>query len=109
MNLNDFMQSLILQTLLFPDLQQVKLAPDMTTHFWRYQTGKPSTYLATIEAIYYFCKTFDSVFNRSADAPDETKYDNLLFYFKYMYSKIRKVTNTEDKKLPKAYRNKIIS
>lgn len=24
------------------------------TLFWRYQTGKPSTYLATIEALYYF-------------------------------------------------------
>ena len=89
------------------DLPQVKLEPDQRTHFWRYQTGKPSNYLATIEAIYYFCKAFDSVFHVGPrdGGGDDNRYDNLLFFFKYMYSKIKHVTTEGDTKLPKAYRS----
>ena len=35
-----------------PDLPRVEISSHDTL-FWRYQTGKPSTFLATIEALYY--------------------------------------------------------
>lgn len=43
----------VLITSLFAGLPRVELS-EHETLFWRYQTGKPSTYLATIEALYYF-------------------------------------------------------
>jgi len=65
--------------------------------FWRYQRGNPTTYLATIEAIYHFCVLYHtSVLQK----PYEGEYDNLLFFFKYMFKKIRKLY---DPKLLRAY------
>lgn len=55
------------------------------TLFWRYQRGKPKTYLATIEAIYYFLV---EVHNATATTPYHGEYDDLLFFFKFMYEKI---------------------
>lgn len=65
-------------------IARVELA-DRETCFWRYQRGKPRTYLATIEAIYYFLLDLHVHFIR----PDyDGEYDNLLFFYKYMYEKI---------------------
>ena len=57
-----------------------------TTKFWRHQRDKPNTYLATIEAIYYFIVDYHKLF---VGTPDDGQYDNLLFFFSYMYKKIR--------------------
>ncbi|KAL7639544.1 UNVERIFIED_CONTAM: hypothetical protein RMT77_010045 [Armadillidium vulgare] len=66
------------------DLQCLQLTTRETL-FWRYQKGKPKTYLSTIEAIYYFVKDFHLKF---ISDNYEGEYDNLLFFFKYMYEKI---------------------
>ncbi|KAF8795790.1 DTW domain-containing protein 1 [Argiope bruennichi] len=55
--------------------------------FWRHQKGKPDTYLATIEAIYYFLRELDNLMNPGVHYSG--KYDNLLFLFKYFYMKLR--------------------
>uniref|UniRef100_A0A8C4QEH9 tRNA-uridine aminocarboxypropyltransferase 1 n=1 Tax=Eptatretus burgeri TaxID=7764 RepID=A0A8C4QEH9_EPTBU len=52
------------------------------THFWRRQKGKPSTYLATIEALYYFLEEYDQLV---LGRPPTGCYDNLLFFYSYMY------------------------
>jgi len=58
------------------------------TSFWRNQRGKPKEYLATIEAIYYFCVDFHKeVLGRSYAG----EYDNLLFFYKFMYQKIHQL------------------
>jgi len=58
------------------------------TIFWRYQKGKPKEYLATIEAIYYFLVDFHQIVLK-ADYSGE--YDNMLFFFKFMYDKIHEL------------------
>ncbi|GAB1610634.1 DTW domain-containing protein 1-like [Argonauta hians] len=58
------------------------------TKFWRHQRDKPNTYLSTIEAIYYFLRDYHSIF-LSEDYHGE--YDNLLFFFCFMYQKIRRM------------------
>jgi len=58
------------------------------TMFWRYQKGKPKEYLSTIEAVYYFCVDYRKV----VLAKDHNgEYDNLLFFFKFMYEKIHEL------------------
>ena len=55
------------------------------THYWRWQEGTPKTYLSTIEAIYYFMMDLHDIFISSEPTH---QYDNLLFFFCYLYSKI---------------------
>jgi hypothetical protein len=62
-----------------------------TSLFWRYQLGKPDSYLATIEAIYDAVVSLDE--RRHGTVPDEAgtydgRYDNLLFFFRYFYDKM---------------------
>ncbi|XP_076035843.1 tRNA-uridine aminocarboxypropyltransferase 1 [Oratosquilla oratoria] len=68
-------------------LQCVKLT-SQNTLFWRYQKGKPKTYLATIEAIYYFMV---EIHTKILKLPYTHQYDNLLFFFKFMIDKINDV------------------
>lgn len=73
----------------------------LTSHkslFWRHQRGKPVNHLATVEAIYYFAIELYHLMN-----PDQLycgEYDNLMFFFKFMYYKIRTLY---DPKTLKAY------
>lgn len=59
--------------------------------FWRYQLGKPDSYLATIEAIYDAVVSLDER-RRGSDADGgssyDGSYDNLLFFFRYFYEKM---------------------
>lgn len=85
-------------------LRRIQLS-DYETHFWRYQRGKPTTFLSTIEAIYWFYVEFDQHFGESlpSSSPSFTpsfssssssttkQFDNLLFFFSYMHSKIFKM------------------
>ena len=66
------------------DLMCVELK-ERETLFWRYQRGKPNTYLATIEAIYYFIV---DVHTHVLKTPYQNQYDDLLFFFKFMFEKI---------------------
>ncbi|XP_022623951.1 DTW domain-containing protein 1 isoform X2 [Seriola dumerili] len=68
------------------DLLQVELKMRKTC-FWRHQKGKPDTYLATIEAIYYFLKDFhEHCLSREYNG----EYDNLLFFYSYLHSVVNK-------------------
>lgn len=65
-------------------LQCVELTTRQTL-FWRYQRGKPQTYLATIEAIYYFLVDVHTNILKEEYC---NEYDDLLFFFKFMFEKI---------------------
>ncbi|KAM8780397.1 tRNA-uridine aminocarboxypropyltransferase 1 [Rhynchonycteris naso] len=66
-------------------LLQVELKTRRTC-FWRHQKGKPDTFLSTIEAIYYFLVDYHT------DVLKEKykgQYDNLLFFYSFMYQLIK--------------------
>ncbi|KAM3925581.1 tRNA-uridine aminocarboxypropyltransferase 1 isoform 1-T2 [Leptodactylus fuscus] len=56
------------------------------TSFWRHQKGSPDTYLSTIEAIYYFMVDYHM---QILEKDYNGEYDNLLFFFSFMYTLIR--------------------
>lgn len=64
------------------------------TCFWRHQKGKPDTYLATIEAIYYFLKDYHELF---LTQEYKGEYDNLLFFYSYLHSVINKAKESAGK------------
>ncbi|XP_077569705.1 tRNA-uridine aminocarboxypropyltransferase 1 [Stigmatopora nigra] len=68
------------------DLLQVELKTRKTC-FWRSQRGKPDTYLATIEAIYYFLKDFHEQYLAQEYSGE---YDNLLFFYSYLHTVVNK-------------------
>ncbi|XP_078283238.1 tRNA-uridine aminocarboxypropyltransferase 1 isoform X2 [Rhinoraja longicauda] len=70
-----------LQELLHVELRSQK------THFWRKQKGKPDTYLATIEAIYYFLVDYHRLLLKENY---NGEYDNLLFFYSFMHKLINK-------------------
>ncbi|XP_013921838.1 PREDICTED: DTW domain-containing protein 1 [Thamnophis sirtalis] len=75
-------------------LLQIELKSKKTC-FWRHQKGKPETYLSTIEAIYYFLVDYHKeVLKEKYDG----QYDNLLFFFSFMYRLIRKAKDSAGKK-----------
>jgi hypothetical protein len=66
---------------------------DYESVFWRYQSDQPKTSLATIEAIYFFCREYQQQQHlRSAqEFPDyDGEFDNLLYYFMGQYQLIQK-------------------
>ncbi|XP_062615440.1 tRNA-uridine aminocarboxypropyltransferase 1-like [Saccostrea cucullata] len=56
------------------------------TKFWRHQKDNPATYLSTIEAVYYLVRDYHDLF---VDDVYDGEYDDLLFFFNFMYQKIR--------------------
>ncbi|KAG8145049.1 hypothetical protein E2320_013424 [Naja naja] len=84
-----------LKKIVFIDrLLQIELKSKKTC-FWRHQKGKPETYLSTIEAIYYFLVDYHKeVLKEKYDG----QYDNLLFFFSFMYKLIRKAKDSAGKK-----------
>ncbi|KAK7912472.1 hypothetical protein WMY93_012683 [Mugilogobius chulae] len=68
------------------DLLQVELKTRKTC-FWRHQKGKPDTYLATIEAIYYFLRDFHEL---CLEQVYSGEYDNILFFYSYLHTVINK-------------------
>ncbi|GAB6030281.1 DTW domain-containing protein 1 [Chamberlinius hualienensis] len=60
--------------------------------FWRFQRGKPRTYLSTIESIYYLIVDLHTLF---IDSSYSGEYDNLLFFFKFMFQKINTIYEPE--------------
>lgn len=77
-----------LQELLHVELRSQK------THFWRKQKGKPDTYLATIEAIYYFLADYHRLFLKENY---NGEYDNLLFFYSFMHKLINKAKDAAGK------------
>ncbi|NXF85699.1 DTWD1 protein, partial [Eubucco bourcierii] len=66
-------------------LLQIELKTRKTC-FWRHQKGKPDTYLSTIEAIYYFLVDYHQEILKENY---KGQYDNLLFFFSFMYTLIK--------------------
>ena len=64
------------------------------TLFWRFQKGKTENHLATIEAIYFFCRQYYQAL-RAAGAPGlpaySGQYDDLLYYYSYQYETVQRV------------------
>ena len=64
------------------------------TLFWRYQKGKTEDHLATIEAVYFFCRQFHEALHGSG-APGwpryDGRYDDLLYYYSYQYELVQRV------------------
>uniref|UniRef100_A0A8C9Q1M3 tRNA-uridine aminocarboxypropyltransferase 1 n=1 Tax=Spermophilus dauricus TaxID=99837 RepID=A0A8C9Q1M3_SPEDA len=78
-------------------LLQVELKTRKTC-FWRHQKGKPDTFLSTIEAIYYFLVDYHT------DVLKEKykgQYDNLLFFYSFMYHLIKNAKCSGDKETAK--------
>ncbi|XP_066491619.1 tRNA-uridine aminocarboxypropyltransferase 1 isoform X2 [Tiliqua scincoides] len=74
-------------------LLQIELKSRKTC-FWRHQKGKPDTYLSTIEAIYYFLVEYHK---DVIEEKYEGQYDNLLFFFSFMYKLIRNAKCSTEK------------
>ncbi|XP_060078101.1 tRNA-uridine aminocarboxypropyltransferase 1-like [Ylistrum balloti] len=73
------------------------------SNFWRHQKDLPPTYLSTIEAIYYFVRDYHDIF--LASEKYDGRYDNLLFFFTFMYNKIKNMY--DGGKNLKAYRQRV--
>lgn len=105
-------------SIFFADLRTVVLSSRIS-QFWRHQKKSPRWYLATIEAIhqllvelhtnaYGVSKDYENydAESRIVDCKESTsgddlnkpyngEYDNLLYFFKYMYQKIHKIYDHE--------------
>ncbi|XP_047107631.1 tRNA-uridine aminocarboxypropyltransferase 1 isoform X1 [Schistocerca piceifrons] len=62
------------------------------SQFWRHQKGSPRWYLATVEAIHQFLVELVTASSSSYDG----EFDSLLFFFRYMYSKIHSLYPNRD-------------
>ncbi|KAJ7409465.1 hypothetical protein WISP_114824 [Willisornis vidua] len=74
-------------------LLQIELKTRKTC-FWRHQKGKPDTYLSTIEAIYYFLVDYHQEILKENY---QGQYDNLLFFFSFMYTLIKNAKRCAEK------------
>lgn len=77
--MNNFNQLIIL------DLPCIKLQLRLS-QFWRHQNGSPRWFLATIEAIHQLLVEYTEI-EHVTNEPYKN-YDNLLFFFRFMYEKI---------------------
>ncbi|XP_023394826.1 tRNA-uridine aminocarboxypropyltransferase 1 isoform X2 [Loxodonta africana] len=78
-------------------LLQVELKSRKTC-FWRHQKGKPDTFLSTIEAIYYFLVDYHTDILKEKYIG---QYDNLLFFYSFMYQLVKNVRCSGDKETRK--------
>ncbi|XP_021050464.1 DTW domain-containing protein 1 [Mus pahari] len=78
------------------ELLQVELRTRKTC-FWRHQKGKPDTFLSTIEAIYYFLVDYHSEVQKEKY---RGQYDNLLFFYSFMYRLIKNARDSGEKAKP---------
>ncbi|XP_008568652.1 PREDICTED: DTW domain-containing protein 1 [Galeopterus variegatus] len=81
-------------------LLQVELKTRKTC-FWRHQKGKPDTFLSTIEAIYYFLVDYHTDMLKEKY---RGQYDNLLFFYSFMYQLIKNAKCSGDKETRKLIR-----
>ncbi|XP_063782103.1 tRNA-uridine aminocarboxypropyltransferase 1 isoform X4 [Pseudophryne corroboree] len=64
------------------------------TCFWRHHKGSPDTYLSTIEAIYYFMVDYHmQILEKNYDG----EYDNLLFFYSFMYRLVKNAKHAAGK------------
>lgn len=88
----DWVTRCLICPLIFPaDLPCVVLDSEETL-FWRSSTfcRRPSHYLSTIEAIYYFCTQLHTVLSEQGRCgPYAGQYDNLLLFFSHTFNTIK--------------------
>ena len=84
-SLVQFKNILITILLLFFTGLPCVIVKDRESKFWRHQKEYPASFLATIEAIYYLVLDYHDLF---ISTNYNGEYDNLLFFFVYMYNKI---------------------
>lgn len=89
-----------LNTCIFKGLPCVKLQIRLS-QFWRHQKGSPRWFLATIEAIHQLLVEYTEL---DYKPKEHVNYDNMLFFFRFMYEKIHQLY--EHDKL-KSYRRPI--
>lgn len=70
------------------------ILPNRPTLFWRHQRGSPRWFLATVEAIHELNneihkEALKQISKSSAESKTQ-EYDNLLFFFRYMYDLIHR-------------------
>lgn len=91
----------IIQDERLKELRRVELR-DHETQFWRCHEGLATSCLSTIEAVYYFMREYHEDILGSTYA---NEYDNLLFFFNYLYRTIRE--RQHGGKELKAYQRKL--
>lgn len=74
------------------------------SQFWRHQKGSPRWFLATIEAIHQLLVEYTENEKDCTDNKPSVNYDNLLFFFRFMYEQIHQYYEHNDLK---AYRRPI--
>lgn len=74
------------------NVQHVKIMTEKTL-FWRYQKGEADTSLATVEALYFFFRDFETTLYHKGDYEQYVRsggiWDNLLYYFVFNYKLIQ--------------------
>ena len=74
------------------DIKHVKILTEKTL-FWRYQKGEADTSLATVEALYFFFRDYETTLHYGGDYDKYVKtggiWDNLLYYYVYNYKLIQ--------------------
>ncbi|CAG8471535.1 12937_t:CDS:2 [Funneliformis caledonium] len=88
------------------NIRKITIKPQKTL-FWRYQ-NKSENHLATIEALYYFLKEYCEVYesNNSPDHRYDGRYDDLLWYYKYLYEFIQATYRNDKSKKPYTTRHR---
>ncbi|KAI7901939.1 DTW domain-containing protein [Cokeromyces recurvatus] len=77
---------MVRETPILQKMQKVTIEP-RSTYFWRFQNISIN-YLSTIEAIYYLYVEYAQAYELKTELYDG-RYDNLLFYYKYLYDLIQ--------------------
>lgn len=80
---------------IFSGLPCIKLQIRLS-QFWRHQKGSPRWFLATIEAIHQLLVEFTETDIEANEPPKN--YDNMLFFFRFMYEKIHQLYEHDELK-----------
>lgn len=80
-------QKMVRNTPILQQVQKVTIEPRLT-FFWRFQNLSVN-YLSTIEAIYYLYVEYSQAYELEKGQVYDGRYDNLMFYYKYLYDLIQ--------------------
>ena len=73
-------------------MKHIKIQTEKTV-FWRYQKGEADTSLATVEALYFFFRDYETTLNHGGDYKKYREaggiWDNLLYYYVFNFKVIQ--------------------
>lgn len=78
---------IVRNTPLLQRVQKVSIEPRLT-NFWRHQKISVN-YLSTIEAVYYLYVEYAQAYDLKEGEVYDGRFDNLMFYYKYLYDLIQ--------------------